>query len=273
MQGADVLFLSREGIRSLNRSQTDAQGGAGLPLSTSIQSQIDRINWATADRAVATYWDNTAYFAVPVDGSIYNNFIIAYNTQRPGWRFLDWTPNGWARAKVGSNRKLFFLGAVNASDGQSTYTNGHHLYEAFNGYIDPVQKAVDSDEHTRGFTFIEEPSQRLMHTKIWRQLQLKIQSASTCATISVQYKVDDDNEWIALRHISVDPSDAYPFLPVYLPFSLDSGRILKRSLSLHSIRPGYKLQLRFRDQDSFGPAKILEAELFAHRQAVNFFGY
>jgi hypothetical protein len=84
----DYLFLSREGIRSLTRSLTDAQGGAGLPISWKIQTQIDRINWEKADRAQAAYWNNVAYFAVPVDGADNNNFVIAYDLVHDSFWFL-----------------------------------------------------------------------------------------------------------------------------------------------------------------------------------------
>lgn len=270
-QGADVLFLSREGVRSLNRSATDAQAGAGLPLSTPIQEQIDRISWEYADRSLATYWDGYAYFAVPVDGGVNPTFIMAYNTQRPGWTFYDWNIGGWAKAKLGTNRKLFFISSTTGSDGTAATaaTGGHHLYECFNGYVDPKFSAIDADEHSRGLTFDENAGSGLRHLKKWRQLILKIQSADTNCTLSVSYRIDEEDTWTDLTTIGVSPEDSYPYLPVQLPFTFDSGRIVKRSVSLKGARPGYKIQFRFRDNTSFGPMRILEAEALAHRMAVN----
>lgn len=265
LQGGDLLFLSREGIRSLNRSATDAQGGAGLPLSWRIQTQIDRINWAHADRSTAVFWDNVAYFAVPVDGSETPNFVLAYFVPRDSFYYLDWSVNAWVKSQIDPARKLYFFHQSTASDGQSTVTLGHHLYEAFRGTQDPGKVAVNYEEQTRAFSMPTDdfPGSGLRNRKIWRWLELRALGASTAASLAIQYKVDDGNDWLTYRNFSVDPSDSYPSLPVQLPFTFDAGKIVRRSLSLHSIAPGRKLQLRFLDSASYGRIKILDIQVAA----------
>lgn len=275
LQGADILFLSRDGIRSLSRSQTDAQGGAGPPLSERIQNTIDRINWDRADRAVAGYFDNKAYFAVPVDGSEVNNFIIAYDTTRNQFSFFDRPVNGFAVSKIdGRSTKFFSTYATSGTDGNSTVSlvNGYHTYEWFNGNAGAFGEAQDFDVRTRAFTFgASDPNDNpLGHRKVWRMLITKWKAGATGATMLVQYRVDDTTSWVTLDNVYLDPSDAYPILPVTLPFTFDSGKIVPKVIGLHDVPSGYKLQVRFRDTTGFARQQLLAADVFAHRQPVKF---
>lgn len=75
--GVDFLWLSQEGIASLTlTSQGEVQAGqgafAGKPkmFSEDIQPLIDRINGRYASSAVAAYWDNKYYIALPIDDAI-----------------------------------------------------------------------------------------------------------------------------------------------------------------------------------------------------------
>lgn len=65
--GSDLLFLSQMGVMSLRQTEQNKIQGVSLPLSEPIQPLIDRINWKYAGNAVAAYWDNKYYLAVPLD--------------------------------------------------------------------------------------------------------------------------------------------------------------------------------------------------------------
>lgn len=265
VQGGDLLFLSREGIRSLNRSATDAQGGAGLPLSWPIQSEIDRINWARVDQSAAAFWNNTAYFAVPIDGAENPNHVIAYNVPRQSFYFLDWESNAFVRSRVDPARKFYYFGQSTGTDGQSTFTVGHHLYETDRGQVDAFQSAIVYEEQTRGFVFSQgdDPAEGLRNKKIWRWLEIRARGAATAATMTLEFKVDDNTNWITFRDFSVDPEDAFPVLPAQLPFTLDSGRIIRKNLSLADVPSGSKIEFRFTDTTSFGRINILEMNVRA----------
>lgn len=272
-QQADLLFLSREGIRSLARSATDAQGGAPPPLSQRIDPTIQRINWQYADRSVAAYFNNVAYFSVPVDGSIRNNLTIAYDVLRDGFYELDHGAAAWTPAKLTSDRKMFFLSASAASENglgspASGATNGYHVYQLDGSQTDPAGRPVSFDIQTRAFDFTSatggEPGSGLRVKKKWNYLAMAIQSAATAATISLQYKVDDQDSWTQLRYIYVDPADGFPYLPVQLPFTFSSGRVVRHDLTLRDIQPGYKLQLRFIDDASFARMKLISLTLHAN---------
>lgn len=272
LQSADLLFLSREGIRSLNRSLSDDQGGAGLPLSYRIQPTIDRINWRMAERATAAYWDGACYFAVPIDGSIENNFVIAYDIFRDNFFFLDWRVGAWAPCQLTSQRKFFFSANAAYTDTlQSGVSFGYHLYETDTGHIDPAGSPITYEEHTRAFAFdLEKPGDGLKNRKRWRWLELATAAASTVCTLGVYYKIDEDDQWLLQNYIAIDPLDSYPILPVQLPFNFATARVIRKKLSLHNLRPGYKIQIRLLDNTSFAGMKITQLALVATPYGVIF---
>ena len=87
--GVDVFFLGNR-ARRLCSSQvpTSDQMGVWQPISAPIKRYIDRINWAQADQARATYWKDLYILSVPIDDSQFNNAIFAYSvTLTPGKAF------------------------------------------------------------------------------------------------------------------------------------------------------------------------------------------
>jgi len=272
LQGADVMYLSREGIRSLNRSLTDAQGGAGLPVSYRIQTTIDRINWATADRSVAIHWNGIIYFAVPVDGNIEPNFIIAYDVYRDAFSFLDWKVGAWATAELQSQRYLYFLSNTAVTEQfTSGPSNAFNIYQTETGFVDPGASPIQYEEHSRGYTFdIDGPGSGLRNRKRWRWLDLAVQAGNTACTLAIYFKVDADENWTFLDYLAIDPSDAYPRLPTPLPITFSSTSLVRRKISLHTIRPGFKLQFRNLDITSFAALKILQQSLVASPYQVTF---
>lgn len=65
--GSDLWFLSSLGVMSIRQTEQNKLQGVALPVSEAIQPLIDRINWKYAMNAVAAYWDNKYYLAVPLD--------------------------------------------------------------------------------------------------------------------------------------------------------------------------------------------------------------
>jgi hypothetical protein len=90
IQVADnVLFLSDNGIYGANFQDLYNLRGNGIPLSDSIQATINRINKSYAQNAVAAYFDNRYYIALPLDTSTTNNAILVYNFLNRGWESID----------------------------------------------------------------------------------------------------------------------------------------------------------------------------------------
>jgi hypothetical protein len=65
------------------------------PISAPIDDVIQRINRNYAYRAVATYWNNRYYLAVPLDNSVDNNAILVYNFILRQWESVDTYPSGF----------------------------------------------------------------------------------------------------------------------------------------------------------------------------------
>jgi len=121
IQVADnVIFLSDNGIYGTNFQDLYNLRGNGIPMSTSIQATIDRINKDYAYNAVAAYFDNRYYIAVPLDGSETNNTLLVYNFLNQGWESLDTVDNiNWQISDlyVGGNGSKRGLYCVNTNGG------------------------------------------------------------------------------------------------------------------------------------------------------------
>jgi hypothetical protein len=85
--GEDLLYLSRDGVRSLKRTMAEEMVAdtAGV-ISYPIQDLIDRINWSAAvQKAAATFWGGNYLLSVPLDSSSDNNALLVYNVNTNSW--------------------------------------------------------------------------------------------------------------------------------------------------------------------------------------------
>lgn len=115
MVGNDVWFLSRKGVASITQTANGTLQGVAEPVSRPVQKYIDRINWNYAAQAVAAYWNNRYFLAVPLKGqtgTVRNNGLLVYNFLMQGWEGL-WEgdtllPFGLARLTVAGEERLTF---------------------------------------------------------------------------------------------------------------------------------------------------------------------
>ena len=95
MRGNTMIFLSDDGVYSLEFLNDYNLRGSEEPVSRNIQPYIDRISKTYADRAVGILFDNRYYLAVPLDSEVGaddargNNSILVYNFKNKGWESLD----------------------------------------------------------------------------------------------------------------------------------------------------------------------------------------
>ena len=176
--GDQILFLSDNGVYGLTFIDRYNLRGTELPLSESIQKTIDRINKNAADKAVAVYFDNRYYIAVPVDGSPFNNAILIYNFLNKSWESVDSVNNtdfefgNLLVSGSGLNKGVFIVN----SDG------GIHKLETEADGIDRVITQIGSTT--------EEPSNVLgsattrmftlgtIDRKRWKNLELHLESSA-----------------------------------------------------------------------------------------------
>jgi hypothetical protein len=95
MRGNTMMFLSDDGVYSLQFLDEYNLRGSEEPISKNIQPYIDRINKNFAAEAVGILFDNRYYLAVALDSSVGandargNNSILVYNFKNQGWESLD----------------------------------------------------------------------------------------------------------------------------------------------------------------------------------------
>jgi hypothetical protein len=84
-----ILWLSDVGVMALQMGLELNLRAARQPLSDAIQDQIDLINWTYAGAAVARFWNNRYYIAVPTGSSVLNNTVLVYNFLTQEWESVD----------------------------------------------------------------------------------------------------------------------------------------------------------------------------------------
>jgi hypothetical protein len=90
--GQFVFFLSPKGVHMLTPQLDLKLLGNTQPLSEPISDFFDAINYSTANRAAAAYYNNRFYISIPWNGSSFNNRIAVYNTLNQQWESIDSFP-------------------------------------------------------------------------------------------------------------------------------------------------------------------------------------
>jgi len=201
VQVADnILFLSDNGIYGANFPNLYNLRGNGVPLSDGIQATINRINKDYAQNAVAAYYDNRYYIAVPLDSSSTNNAILVYNFLNQGWESIDtvrindktidpnWEVTDLYVGGNGANRGLY---AVNKNGGihRLDYNeNGRDLVITQIGQITASDLYVRSACTTRMFTYGVTDRKRFNNFEL--QLQSSTQNVSDVAITAEGENID-----------------------------------------------------------------------------------
>lgn len=108
--GADIWWLSPQGVVSVRRMQQETQREVSAAVSVPIQSYIDRINWQSADTATGVFYDNKYLLAVPLDGATQPSHVLVYDTLHQCWAGV-WSGLGCVdltTTNFSGNRKLVF---------------------------------------------------------------------------------------------------------------------------------------------------------------------
>jgi len=78
-EGMYLYFVADDGIYVYNGAKTENLTRNKIPCLWS------RVNNEHLHKAVAGRWDGLLWFAVPVDGSTYNNLVLVYNPKTSAW--------------------------------------------------------------------------------------------------------------------------------------------------------------------------------------------
>lgn len=209
--GNDVLFMGRDGIRSVRKMQSAAgQYELSPPLSQPMQPYIDRINWDYASGICAAKYKELALFAVPLDSSTTNNYVLVFNGRLQKWCgiFTGWSPVGFAVTRfsgAGNGVQQFCIGDTL---GQVNLFKDQASGEAIGTYLDngvPFATKI----WTRSATF-----QDLINPKEAFYGETRFTDGNAQVTVSAIL----DNQ--VLRQWTVNLAPVGPVLPVLLPFTL-----------------------------------------------------
>jgi hypothetical protein len=225
----DLLFMARDGIRSLQRMQAAAgQFDLSPPLSAPMQPWIDRINWAYASKICAVNFRELCLFAMPLDNSTTNNAVLVWNARLKCWLgvWTGWTPSCWAKTRF-SNVPALVLGEQTG------------LVRQYKHAADPTDDntyledgvPIGTKVWTRSFLFGEP-----VNNKDGYHAEARFNVSNAIANITLLADGADLRTWSAdLRQTGVD-------LPVDLPFDLadPSARTARRGLrGLRSFNEAY----------------------------------
>ena len=96
--GQYVMFLSSKGIYLLTPQLDLKVIGNTMPLSEAISDFFEGLDYSIVSNAVATYYDNRFFIALPIDDlanpTARNNRIVIYNNLNKNWESIDVYPAG-----------------------------------------------------------------------------------------------------------------------------------------------------------------------------------
>lgn len=179
--GVDVFFLSEtgRGVYALSQVPTSDQLGVWQPISAPIRRYIDRINWAQADQARATYWNDLYILSVPLDDSTFNNAILAYSVTLNAWQgiwTIDYDQDGVgygfrdsARDRTNINETLLLMGTIDGWIAEQSYPVDRQYWELKPDGLTKIP--IKSKLRSRAFTFSETVNQIQPHTALVQFLE------------------------------------------------------------------------------------------------------
>lgn len=177
----NLIFLSDNGIYGVDFQDLYNLRGRDLPLSATIEATIKDINKDYAENAVAVYFDNRYFIAVPTGSSITNNKLLIYNFINKSWESVDsvndtaWDFTHLTIAGKGQNRGVYATnrtGGVHKIEGG---TGGHDIYTVQVGSASKSERVVSSAT-TRMYTL------QSIDRKKWNNFELHIESEEGLAS-------------------------------------------------------------------------------------------
>ena len=175
--GSQVIFLSDNGVYSTQFFDEYNLRGTETPLSEPINETIKRINKDQSSQAVAVYFDNRYFIAVPLDDALRNNVILIYNFLNKQWESIDsvdstdWDIENLIVAGEGSQRGVYAINRLGGIHKIDSRLQGVDLINVSIGGSDTT-KDVKGSITTRQYTFGN------MSRKNWKEFQMHVESSA-----------------------------------------------------------------------------------------------
>ena len=219
----DVLFMSPDGVQSLQRMQAAAgQYQLSAPLSLPIQPYIDRINWSVAYLIKAVKYRHLAIFFVPLDVSATNNYALIWNGRLGQWTgaWTGWTGEDACISRFSKTIQLVIGGA----DGSvNLWKDDPTLLTLDSTYLDNGA-AIPTTLNTRSLIFQNFDASKKLRASLFR-----FNGGNANITASAVLDLANDDDWNA----SVQPGG--DILPALLPFKLASFKPSEAYRSLEGL--------------------------------------
>ena len=108
--GSDVLFLSRDGVRSLSTIEAGAQTDVSSPISAPINDYIERINKTHIGKSCAVYYRNRYMLSVPLDSATEPDTTLVFNAEQKSWSgfWVGWEPRSFTVTAFSGKIRLQF---------------------------------------------------------------------------------------------------------------------------------------------------------------------
>ena len=171
----NLIFLSDNGIYGVDFQDLYNLRGRDLPLSATIEATVQDINKDYAENAVAVYFDNRYFIALPTGNSTTNNTLLIYNFINKNWESIDsinnsaWEFTYLTVAGKGDDRGVYAInktGGVHKIEGG---TGGNDVYILQVG-AESESSAIISSATTRMYTL------NSIGRKKWNNFDLHIES-------------------------------------------------------------------------------------------------
>lgn len=271
---ADVLFLSEDGVRALERAQDDFQRGAGFPLSYEIPTFINRINFDFAHKSAAAFFDQAYHLAVPLDGSEDNTHILRFDVRTKAWTIHDIHARDLVPQVIGDSR-LYFQNVFATMDTSQTDavdfsdpSDPPHFqaYQLFRGNLDPSTSSSDAlvptlREDGRGFIF-QDPLQ----TKRWDKLVLQMSTADT-SRLTLKVRLDQGQFNTVTELVISGTQQTIVLGEDALPWEGSVEEKRRFSFSLRDLAPSREIQINVggvTGASEIGRPTIYQTEIAGH---------
>jgi hypothetical protein len=214
-----MMFLSDDGVYSLQFLDEYNLRGSEEPISKNIQPYIDRINKDYADEAVGILFDNRYYLAVALDSSVGandargNNSMLVYNFKNQGWESLD--TYGDTRFLI---KNLILGGAGVRNDLYAVTSNGGlHQIDASESSVDRfnvsnvggelVTSPINASLITRGYDL------KTMERKRFTDAQIIMQNlAGDTGEYDILFSTEDPDTYEQIRKSAQEIGSTTDFL-------------------------------------------------------------
>jgi hypothetical protein len=254
--GDDILFLSRDGVRSVGTAFQQDQVATSDPISLPIQDIIEEINWGSATKSCASFWRGRYILAVPTGSSTVPNTVLVYDTNLKQWagRWSGWQPSMFdIYEPLNDRRRLVWADTTNNNvaylrdhiDEDSTTENDYA------DYLGASYTQVPFEILTRGLTFNDPISPKTCDF-------LEVEFFKSKARANITLIPDGGDEVILDSGQLVDTGTGELRLDFVLPAVLGKPGIVRHNMSLTGTNQGREFQVKITNSSA---TQITEAGL------------